>query len=107
MTSDLSTLNASMFQAHIGAEFQLLDGTGAEISVRLVECKENPKGCMPGAERIPFSLSLEAQSEAELPFHWGNVTLLHPDQPDVGPVYATRIMNPASPNQALYQIVVS
>ncbi|HBF32326.1 hypothetical protein [Rhizobium sp.] len=107
MTFDLSTLNASMFQANIGADFQLVDGSGAEISVRLIECRENPKGAMPGAGRIPFSLSLEAQSETPPSFHWGHVSLLHPDQPGVGPVYATRILNPASPDRALYQIVLS
>lgn len=106
MTFDLSTLNASMFQPNIGAEFQMVDGAGVEISVRLTECRENPKGAMPGAERIPFSLLLEAQSETEPPFHWGHVCLLHPDQPSVGPIYVTRILNPTSPDKALYQVVV-
>lgn len=105
MTPDVSILKASEFLSHIGGNFQMVDQEGLEIFVQLIRCNENPRGEMPGALRTPFSLQFETDAEDAPHIQWGNFSFAHSDIPAFGPVYVTRILNTASPNKALFQVV--
>jgi hypothetical protein len=105
MTLDVAIINASVFEPYIGDSFRMQDCADLDIPVTLKQCRENPKGEMPGAPRTPFSLEFEAESENVPPFQWRNLSFLHSEIPAFGPVYVTRIINPTSPTRALFQVI--
>lgn len=105
MTISIATVEASVFQAHEGACFQMSDEQGFCVEVCLKRCCENSKNRSPGAKRVPFSLEFETVAEGVPLFHVGNFSFSHPDIGVLGPVCAGRILNPASPNLALFQVV--
>lgn len=104
MTISIATVEASLFQAHEGACFQMSDDQGFCEQVCLKRCRESPHR-VPGAKRVPFSLEFEAIEEGMPHFHVGDFSFSHPDIGVLGPVCVGRILNPASPNLALFQVV--
>lgn len=105
MTISIATVEASLFQAHEGAYFQMSDDQGFSEKVYLKRCRENRQCGVPGAKRVPFSLEFEASEEGMPHFHVGDFSFSHPDIGLLGPVCVGRILNPASPNLALFQVV--
>jgi hypothetical protein len=105
MTISIATVEASLFQEHEGKCFQMSDDQGFCEQVLLKRCRENPQHGVPGAKRVPFSLEFEAIEEGVPHFHVGDFSFSHPDIGVLGPVSAGRILNPASPNLALFHVV--
>lgn len=101
---DLSELNMALFSPHLNTVFTLETDDGVAVSVTLTKCEENPRGTMPNAKRLSFSLCLECAAEIISPnFQSGNLVLVSPAIGRVGPIHVGRIL--AEPAKAVFQIV--
>ncbi len=101
---DLSELNMALFSPHLNTVFTFETEDGVAVPVTLTKCEENPRGTMPNAKRIAFSLYLECAAEIISPdFQSGNLALVSPAVGRVGPIHVGRVFS--EPAKAVFQIV--